>query len=101
LEHSADKAVCTVGNSFFAARILEVGSSVLGGKENHFQRVDGHAALSFLTKARKDGVYVNHPSAKEPTVSAIYHGTLAWNIFSKQHGKEARLEAANTDNTVK
>jgi len=100
VEYSADKPVCTVGNSFFAGRVIEVGSSRLGGGEDHFKRVDASAALTFLAKSRRDGVYVTHPAAKEPTVSAIFYGSQAWNIFSR-HTKDTKLEAANADNTLK
>lgn len=100
VEYSADKPVCTVGNSFFAGRIIEVGSSRLGGGEDQFKRVDASAALTFLAKSRKDGVYVTHPAAKEPTVSAVFYGTHAWNIFSR-HSKDSKLEVANADNTLK
>lgn len=58
------------------------------GGEDHFSRVNVDAALNFLTKSSKDGLYLQNPKGTASTASILY-GVLAWGVWSKAKGSMA------------
>jgi hypothetical protein len=98
-----DSLITTI-NSYLASRVLQIASSRLGGDEDYFKRMDPVAALTFLTKARKEGVFSLHPYAREPCISAIFYGIQAWNVFTAHAPKEtkdSKYHAPSSENTLK
>eukprot|EP01090_Pellita_catalonica_P000237 TRINITY_DN10165_c0_g1_i1.p1 TRINITY_DN10165_c0_g1~~TRINITY_DN10165_c0_g1_i1.p1 ORF type:complete len:493 (-),score=109.72 TRINITY_DN10165_c0_g1_i1:11-1489(-) len=82
-----DQMTTTTATSYYAGRVLEIGSSELAIDSNHFDDNICSAALSFLEASADGGVFRLNP-VSDKTISSVYYGTLAWKLWAARSSQD-------------